>query len=60
VETVAVLKLKGKSKDRIGWKPQADVKIELFLIERLGIAAVSERSTRAVIPKLFVAENMDR
>ena len=37
-----VPELKGKNKDRIKWKPKAKIKREVFLIERLGIAAVSE------------------
>jgi hypothetical protein len=40
-ETAGVPKLKGKRKERIKWKPKAEIKREVFLIERLGIAAVS-------------------
>jgi hypothetical protein len=40
-----VPKLKGKRKERIKWKPKAEIKREVFLIEKLGYAAVSARDS---------------
>jgi hypothetical protein len=40
-----VPKLKGKSKERIKLEQKTEIKREVLLIERLGIAAVSERDT---------------
>lgn len=44
-ETAGVPKLKGKRKERMKWKPKAEIKREVFLIERLASAAVSARDS---------------
>ena len=44
-ETAGVPKLKGKRKERIKWKAKAEIKREVFLIEKLGCAAASARDT---------------
>jgi hypothetical protein len=54
---VGVAKLKGKSKERMEWKPQAEIKEEGFLIGRLGTATFLERHSN-VICKLFLIVNM--
>jgi hypothetical protein len=37
---VGVAKLKGKSKERMEWKPQAEIKGDVFLIGRIGTATL--------------------